>query len=276
MRGRNVGRGHVKAHQRGMILASALIGVAAVVLAIVAGWSTSQSRDAANRLLADQRAYVEVVRTRVTDWYGRHLADLDGSAVPVPIAAVLDGSGVERRYNLAGAVSDLILRDGLGYRVIALWLPDGSSAPAFDFTAGVLSGEPAVSALINGRELESAAVRDTQARMRAIATRLETRFSLRQQVVSAGRADINQFRAAECAAVAAGEIACLDTYTPLAATALGPLAGLDASLALSAWGTPIYVSNLMDSQVSAPPYSMAVAAGAPWGAAYRVMAVQPL
>lgn len=270
--------------QRGSLalVVALLMGAAMAVLLWVV--STLQARLADGTPQA-RATYLSGAATALRTWYGQNAARLDADDTPWDGLALLASAGVTRRYGLRVAVS---ARQGLpcppapgeclAYRVIALWLPPVSTPDTSAFDAATGAFAPAAKAtwtLVSGQDIERQAVARSRDTMADLQGALQSYFISRQRDDGASTTDTNWFRATPCSNTLAGALPCVDTWTPGAASGLGPLAGIDASRFYDAWGQPIQVSNLQHSSL-APPYAMALKTVTPWGSPLEATVLQPL
>jgi len=255
----------------------AVLAMVAVVVtlagAVVAGWATLATRAQSDALAQVQQAYMEEVRAALLGWYARELARVDRTPEAPDPGTLMREAGIAMRWGLRLAASERIARDGIGYRVIAAWLPGEGDASALDPASGRFTPSGTRRwIVVSGFDLQSAAVDETRARMDRLARHLESAYRARLLADPSRDVTVNRFRALRCSAPAAGELPCIDDYTPVASSGLPQAAGLDPLLLANAWGGAIEASNGADaSQVI--PFSMALRTATPWGAALAMFAV---
>lgn len=255
----------------------AVLAMVAVVVtiagAIVAGWATLATRTQADALAQVQQAYLEEVRIALQGWYARELARVDRSVDAPDASLLLREAGIGPRWGLRLAASDRLSRDGTAYRVIVAWLPGEADASVLDASSGRFT--PSAGARwtsVSGFDLQAGAVSETRARLDRLARHLESAFRARLLSDPSRDATVNRFRALRCAAPSAGELPCIDDFTPVDAAGLAQAAGIDPLLLINAWGGPIEASNGSGAS-QAMPFSMALRTATPWGGTLAISAV---
>jgi hypothetical protein len=266
-------RGCTHRSQRGFAVLAAAVVIVLIAAAVVTGWATLASVAQANDLDRLQREYLSQVRDNLLAWYRRELAQVDAVSAPPGAQLVLRSAGVTPRWRLQIALSERIERDGVAYRVIALWLPGEADASVLDAATGVFTPSPGARwLLVSGFDLQASAMTETRQRLVEVARRLESGYRLRHLADPSRDVEVNRFRAASCAQARPDDWPCLDTYVVLEASGLVAAAGLDARLLRNAWGAPIEASNLLDSSLVSP-HSMALRTVTPWGSTLAAVAV---
>ena len=259
--------------QRGFAVLAVAVVIVMIAAAIVAGWSTLTSVSQANEQGRSQRDYLSEVGVQLAGWYRREMGWIDAVASAPDPQRVRREAGITPRWRLRVEISDRLLRDGIGYRVMVAWLPGAGDTSVLDAATGVFTPAPNAQWMqVSGFELQSAALGQTRAQMSRLAQQLEIGYRVRHLSDPSRDVSINRFRAVSCAAPGSTEFPCLDSYQPVGATAIPTLAGLDPQLAFNAWGGPVEASNRMDSSLT-QPYSMALRTATPWGSQVGMIAV---
>jgi len=271
--------------QAGFSVVAAMLALFSISAALLLGTLQVEDQARGNREEVEQRAYIEDASRRLTLWYQANANTQEAIAGQLDMAAALAGAGIVPRYGLVAASSQQLSDGMVSWHVLALWLPDPQrvQGTALDpvtgvFTPGTLvsTGQPAtvVSATINGRAMQLAAFSESSRRVRLAAARLENMFAARRAMDPFSLGGRNWFRAGDCGAVLPGELPCYDAYTNLAATTAPAEAGIEAEMAVNAWGLPITLSNLQSSSL-VTPFSMSVRTLTPWGGVIGAIAKEP-
>jgi len=262
-----------------------MLALFSISAALLLGTLQVEDQARGNREDVERSAYIEDASRRLTLWYQANANTQEAIIGPLDMDAALAAAGITPRYGLL-ATSSQQLSDGLvSWHVMALWLPEPQrvQGTALDqatgvFTQGTLvsTGQPAVlvSASINGRAMQLVAFSESSRRVRLVAARLENMFAARRAMDPFSPGGRNWFRAGDCGAVQSGELPCYDAYTNLAATTAPVEAGIEAEMAVNAWGLPITLSNLQNSSL-VTPFSMSVRTLTPWGGVIGAVAKEP-
>ena len=266
--------------QRGLALVSALAVTLAIVLMLVAAWTSAAAARLEARQQLDREAQLALAGEVLSAWYRAHLAELDspGSEPPDP-AEALSGLGLARSVRVG--VSALQSRGAVLGRILVAWMPATAAADErFDAASGVLLGSSAGTRAIrvDGPALEQEAVMRAQRQLQHLASALELRFRARVVDDPLHRMDINHFRPLDPACVALmDELPCVPDYARADRFAFwqGQL-DIAAGELQSPWGAtyPLEISNGRDASV-APPFSLALRVLTPWGTLLQVRAVEP-
>ena len=266
--------------QRGY--AAVLVLVGAVAIAGIA--STMLPGLDASQTVAEQdfsqRAYLQSVRAALAAVYEREAAMVD-AAVPTPWSGQewLARAGVTPKFGLRVAVSDRIAVAGtpVAYRVLAAWLPrrGSDSVTTLNTATGVFSADAGVQwVVVSGQATQARRYASTLTAMQRFAVILQNRARAKLEADPARDIGVNYFRPVSGCSASAEEIPCLPAYVAASTVDFATNAGFDPAAARDAWGRALDISNTLDSQTTGPPYSMAIRATTPWGATFKVIAVQ--
>jgi hypothetical protein len=285
----------------GLLMFVLVLGIIAFTL--VLGYSGTLSRQQTNTLEQSQKQYVADSMAQVSRMWKTNALALDNTSGSNTVTAqeVLRLSSVQLRYGASVALSRVLLdpMSNSAYRVFALYLPttEDETAP-FDAAAFESSGELPTCAgstesctrrvlgTFSSLRVQRDLAVETEARLRRIASKAQAYFKARMLQDPERNISVNYFRkpSGDCQ-VHEMDLGCMDTYVPLVelesfgelrATRVAQNLGLGSQELLSGWGSPIEVSNLEDSKVSASPFSMAFRARTPTGETLTIFAVQPL
>ena len=256
------------------------IALAAIAITFIIGEAGVAAKAQSNSIDEQKEAYLDQATRAVESWYARNIAVIDSTAAsPFADVDIPALAGIERRWDLRIAQSARLADGDIAYRRIALWLPasnpDGS---ALDAATGTFSPGPNVRwRIVDGRAIQTDAYSRTLASMKAFARQLELRFYAKAAYDASSGLTVNWFRPRSgCASPNPDDIPCLDTFTDAGLINWSVILGTNPGNLRTAWGRNFLVSNLTDSNVAYPPYSMAINAITPWGATIRVLAVQPI
>lgn len=263
-------------HQRGSIFISILGVIAVVGIAIVMAANNLQAQALVSRSNAEKLEYLDNASEKVETWYRSHLSTVDALVDAPSIDTVVAEAGITLRLGLKLVASQRLTRDNVAYRVFVLWLPQADpDASTWNPATGDFSpAQGAEFRLVSGYALQSEAIAETERAIKSMAISLVNFFAARYE---AGGKDvsINHFRPDGTCSGATGLFPCLDTYTPAnaidwSAIGLSPLDMRDA------WGNPLQLSNLLDSNTTGPPYSIAIRSQTPFGRDLVINAFQRL
>ncbi len=220
-------------------------------------------------------------------WYRNNAYAVDSLSGQPAMSQILSQAGVQ----LAGAsydVSTLILDNGVGYHVFALWFPlpgaagTGLNKTTGQFQVGTLNGQPANTpyVLVSGLPLESQLVQQTRTNMYRIADLLVAYFDTQNAADADMDASVNWFRDSACSTTAVA-LPCYGsdnnnpsaTAVPVSQTALQPMIGLSDGEMVTAWApnTVITVNNYTTATL--PPFVVVLNSMLPWGGYLTVDAV---
>ena len=260
----------------------AMVFVLVLVLLMVTSWilglSSMEATRQDNALQNEQQAYLLRIQGALKNWYQQHAAAVEASTAPINIVTVLSTLGFPLKWHVTGASSHQLIQNNIAYHVFAVWIPGSAAASAsMDLATGIFTpGSAKAYELVDGFTLESGLVLQTTRTLQKDANRLQEMFRADTLQDEQHQINWNHFRAQDCSQVESDEMPCLDTYVALNQARLHALAGLDPSDEWDAWGSFLQVSNLLDSNTHAPPYTMALESVTPWGAIIRIFAIQPL
>jgi hypothetical protein len=180
-----------------------------------------------------------------------------------------------------------LAKDGVVFRRFVIYELTGTDTTQWNELTGEFSAAPDTRwRLIDGYAVQSRRILQTQQHLGNLALAFQRRFSLRVAADPLHDSGINHFRPTSTSCVPSrDELPCVDVYVPLSqlvaqsygsAKPLSQSVGLAEADYVSAWGTPIEFSNLLDSQVSSPPFTAALRVVTPWGYPIIINAVQQI
>jgi hypothetical protein len=269
------------ARQRGyaalllVLLASIAVFAFTVAPQFHAAWEANLAVD------AKEGEYLDTIAERLEQYYRQNAATLDRDPVPVlDQTTLLAAIGVQGKPTLHIVASNRLVGSTVNYRRIAVWLhnatPDTST---MNVTTGAFTpGANVKFRVVDGQRIQGQLYEDTLNGMKSFAGLLERRFRAKFESDPFRTLSINHFRpvSGTCTATA-DDMPCIATFTNVATAAnWAQLLSQDPATLTTAWGDPFSVSNQLDSQTTAPPFSMAIRAPLPWGGTVLVNAIQPL
>ena len=223
-----------------------------------------------NELVTDQR--------QLLTWYQNNTYALDNLAAQPNLNQILATAAVQLN-GASAAMSNLIISNGVGYHVFAIWFPipgavgTGLDPTSGQFSVGTVNGAPANTPYIlaSGFTIESLLVQQTRTNMYRIADLLVNYFADQNTNDADAAADINWFRTNDCAAINTVALPCYGTDSTnttavaMDQTGLQPMIGLSASDTITAWypNTVITVNNFTTATLS--PYVVTLNTVLPWG-----------
>ena len=196
-------------------------------------------------LARDQNAYLDQVIKTAHDWYQRVALSMEVSGDTLTESELLQKIAPNQKYGIRAQLSsrlglpcasDAAFGTCAPYRVIVVWLPPISATDATSINE----------------------------RLKVTASRIQN-YARAQQNITGLASFENFLRSSDCSRTVSGHLPCLDTYTAITSTTIPTLLGLPDSDFLTPWGDVILISNLLDSSVSAMPYSLSIKASSPWG-----------
>jgi len=280
--------------QRGFGLLAFVLLTAAVALSLVVGFAGTMVRSHHNMLVERNNGWLKEQAQRIQDLWRLEAFRLDEASAsnPYTAASVLSAAGVTPRWDAEARLSRVLLKDGLSYRVLVLYMPSESDAAnppnwaRFDATGefqpcGNMGANCAERqfVVISSLELQQEMAREARARLTQAAYRAQTFFKARLMLDPERNVSVNYFRVSSgsCSGSSALEVGCLDTYQSLVDAERSAVAlGLQGDDLVSPWGRPIEASNLLDSESEMPPFTMSFRTRTPAGTYLYVKATQPL
>ena len=285
--------------QRGAGLLFFVVALGIVAFSFVLGYAGILSRKQANSLVSDRSAYLRQVVERVAMVWPQHAMEYDDatSAVPLSAQSVVQEAGIESRYGVQFAVSNVLIDagSGLAYRTFVAYLPsEADGATGFDETKFMATGvaptcteaQCAFNEVLtfSSLDIERDMYRLTSERLNKAALKAQAYFKARMLSDPEKNISVNYFRKpqGECV-VSPIDLGCLDSYTPLSSLAAPGQTmasqaavnlGLGAPELMSAWGQPLEASNLEDASTTEAPFTMSFRARTPSGSYIKLKAIQ--
>jgi hypothetical protein len=248
-----------------------IVALAVPIYMIVS--SDAQVKEAASR--GNAELSIDVARVALSSWYERTIAN---DTAQVLVAPTFQQLGVDAKPTWRILVSEPITEDSLRFRrfVIVEEARPESSTAFTPSTGAFTSSVGNVYRQLDGKLIHTAALLATEERLKRLATLLQRRYSVMLTTDPLRDTTINHFRPRQGCSASANEIPCVDDYQAASTVGLQTILGLEPAGLVSGWGSPVEVSNGVDSNTVAPPYTMALRARTPWGTYVTAAAVQPL
>jgi Tfp pilus assembly major pilin PilA len=283
-----------KHSQQGFFLMALTAVLSVVAFIFILGYSSYYSKRASLTLIQSQQEYLYDAKARLLEAYAANLLKVDSD---LTYSAYRDGEawlqmgGVSKKWDVSVGVSDRLTKDGVKYTSVTLWLPtetDGTNPPSYNTGTGAFT--PCATApcpnrvytTFDGYGLQLEARSKSMAILNNAAVKAQSYFKARYLMDVVRDISVNHFRAPRnpggCGSVAADEIPCIDTFTPLRLTAVPTVIGLESQTLTNAWGLDVEVTNRAGgSNYLTSPYTMAFSTRDPWGGPPLIIyAVQPL
>ena len=253
------------------LLAAIAVASGALSIAIMQAFKTDRW---ATRLT--HQALLERSASAIRHWYRSHLADLARRPESLDMQAVLAQANVPTPQGLSAASTALLSDAGIPGHVIVLWIPGPSGQPArLDVITGMVVAPPdCLIERISGIDLQRHALRATSDSMARMARGIE-RWARGRRHLEIDDIGCNPFRAAPPCQAPGLALPALDHYVD-AGQVDWTATGITDAVTKDAWGAPIEVSTLVDSQTSRPPFSLSIRARPPFGGELTLAAIQPL
>ena len=227
----------------------------------------------------DQSTYLDDVLNNAKLWYQREAPTLELSGNTPSESEILQKIAPDHKYGLRAQVSNQLglpcAASAFGtcvpYRVIAIWLPPISAADTSSFNPsnGSFTADPAILSAGTGRLFNTMAYQQglmvqMNETLKLTASRIQN-FARAQQNLSGLTSFENFLRVEDCAHPNTMHLPCVDAYTPITSTTIPSMLGLADSDFMTPWGDVIQISNLVNSNNTALPYSLSLQATSPWG-----------
>ena len=235
---------------------------------------------------ASQQAQLQGLQKLLAMWYAENAWSLDSQVNPAGLPVLLSRTGISAPSGMAGAMSNLIVTNGIGYHVIAIWFPvPGAIGTGIDpvtgiFHAGTVNGQLANTpfALVSGFPIEAELVQKTRVNLDHLADDLAIYYTIRQAADADLDTEKNWFRDAQCSMTSLalpcyGNSSGVSAAIPVLQTDLARRTGLSSQDETTGWGasSPILINNYSINQNA--PYQVALYAALPWGGYLTVQAV---
>lgn len=286
--------------QQGFGLLAFVLATAVVAFSLVVGYSGTMVRQHYNSLQQRNEAWLKEQEDAIRSLWREEAFRIDQASAsnPYTVEDILKAASVNLRWEAQARLSRVLTEGEFSYRVLVLYLPSESDVTnppnlaQFELT-GVfqpcsnMAAEcaPRQFVLISSYDLQKELTREAQARLNKVAYRAQAHFKARMLLDPERNVGVNYFRKPSGSCVASpADLDCLDTYTPLASQTPGGWSVSPTAKALqltdeelvSPWGQPIEASNLLDSETTAPPFTMAFRVPKPAGGYLSAKAVQQL
>lgn len=298
-------------HQRGFGLLVFVAMVSLISFSIVLGYSGQLAKYESNRRPVKQKAYLNQVRDQLQAFYlaNATLLDEPSAGNNYTVEALVQAAGIHRRWDVRFAMSRVLDGDtGLKHRRVVAFFPtdtDVDNPPDLEsfeatghFVSCVNAGMPcAKRELVDFDSLwfHKDARIETQRRLERAALKAQAYFRARMLQDPEKNISVNWFRppfadaSGTCPSTPAylQDLPCLNTYTPLAyfdtgsatwkaSNSVAQQLGLADDELVSAWGDPLELTNLQDSETTDPPFTMVFRFRNPFGGYITVRAVQQI
>jgi type II secretory pathway pseudopilin PulG len=288
-----------KHSQEGFFLTALTAVLSIIAFIFVLGYSSYYSKRASLTLEQSQQEYLYDAKARMLEAYTAKALQVDSDltyeayhlspGTPDPGKVWLAMAGIPEKWSVSVGVSNRLTKDGVKYTSVTLWLPtetDSTNAPSYDPATGTFqscSTPPCAvrgSTTFDGYGIQLDARNKSYAVLNSAAVKAQSYFKARYLTDVVRDISTNHFRAprGSCGTVTSDEMPCIDNFTPLGATSVPALIGLDSLVLTNAWGLDVEVTNLGGgSSTTLAPYTMAFRTQDPWGGPPLVIyAVQPL
>ncbi len=232
-----------------------------------------------------QQTQLAANQQKLLVWYQNNAYAVDSVIGQPNLNQVLTQAGTQLNGATAD-VTDLVIDNGVGYHVFALWFPvpgavgTGLNHANGQFAAGMVAGQPANTPyiLVSGQALESQLAQQTRTNMYRIADLLTRYFGDQQAADADMSADINWFRSATCA-TGTMALPCYGTdntsatAVPVSETVLQTQVGLSQGDLVTAWAPNTLITINNYTTATLPPFSVVLNTVLPWGSSMTVDAV---
>lgn len=286
------------ARQQGFGLLVFVLLMAVVSFSLVLAYSSEMVRHQAVNRKNTEEAYLADVVSRVEAVWRQSSFAIDSPDVTntIDADAILEAARIPGEKRMKGVLSDVLVKDGLTYRAILLYIPsetEEKNPPDLDkfkkegvFAPCSLGEESECITpsyrIYSSYELQKEYLAQTTNRLKKVAYKAQAYFKARMLQDPERNIAVNYFRQPYGACVvSAQDVGCLDEFQPLtgdseAVKRAARVLGLNAAELVTPWNTPIEVSNLSQSEATDPPFTMAFRAKLPNGTYKTVYAVQQL
>ena len=277
--------------KQGGYAALALVLVLIVVLAaLIASYSARRGYVGVTHTARAQRHFLARARVRVMRYYEAHAADVDANGnAPWTGSQLLVRAGVPPRWQVAafiGARQSTTLDGGaitLDYRDIWLALPGsatGGRAVSAALNTSTNVFQPGTSPAwteIHGETVEAALAVRAQQQLNRFNSRLTAMYAADIASDPGRNVGVDYWQPAGCGPYGGGTITCTNgQFLPASNVNLATALGAQRVGTNNPWGFALTVSNTVDTNDTAPPYTFVIASPLPWGGAIDATVTAPL
>ncbi len=276
---------------QGGYAALALVLVVAVTLAaLIAAYSARRGYVGVSQTHRAQREFLTRAQRRITRYYSTNAAAMDANLnAPWTGAQLLVNAGVPPRWQveaLVGTRQSLPIDGGaatLDYRDIWLALPgNATGGPATPATLNSATNtfNPGTSpawAEIHGETVEAALTVRAQQQLNRWNSRLTAMYAADTASDAGRNVGVDYWQPAGCGPYGGGTIVCTNgQFLPASNVGLSTVLGAQRISVNNPWGLALQISNTVDANDTAPPYTMAIESPLPWGGALDATVTEPL
>jgi hypothetical protein len=276
---------------QGGYAALALVLVIAVTLAaLIAAYSARRGYVGVSQTHRAQREFLARAQRRITRYYSANAAAMDANLnAPWTGAQLLANAGVPSRWLVeafVGARQSLPIDGGmatLDYRDVWLALPgNATGGPAttatLDRTTNTFNpGTSPAWTEIHGETIEAALTVRAQKQLNRWGSRLTAMYAADTASDPGRNIGVDYWQPEGCGPYGGGIITCTNGQF-LSASNMGLSTALGAQRisANNPWGLSLQISNTVDANDTAPPYTLAIKSPLPWGGAIYATVTEPL
>ena len=272
-----------------MALALVLV-VAVTVAAFIATYSAGRGYAGVDQTRRAQRAFLTRAQQRVTAYYMEQAANMDANMnAPWTGAQILAQAGVPLRWQVQAFVGtrQSTQIDGgtvtLDYRDIWLAMPgsdagNAATPPALNTATNTFApGTSPAWTEIHGENIEDTLAVRAQQQMDRLSSRMTAMYAADTASDPGHNVGVDYWQPAGCGPYGGGIITCTNgQFLPASTVGLSTALGAQRVSSNNPWGLALMVSNTVDANDTAPPYTLIIESPLPWGGSMDATVTGPL
>lgn len=279
-----------KRSQGGYVALALVLVVIVTLAAAIAAYSARRGYAGVSQTHRTQRAFLARAQHRITRYYTTHAAAMDANLhAPWTGMQLLVRAGVPPRWQVqafVGTRQSMSLDGGavtLDYRDVWLALPGnatgGPATPAaLNTTTNTFNpGTSPAWTEIHGETVEAALAVRAQQQLNRFNSRLTAMYAADIASDPGRNVGVDYWQPAGCGPYGGGTITCTNgQFLPASNVNLATALGAQRVGTNNPWGFALTVSNTVDTNDTAPPYTFVIASPLPWGGAIDATVTAPL
>lgn len=258
--------------------------------ALIAAYSARRGYAGASQTQRTQRAFLARAQRRVVRYYTAQAAAMDANAnAPWTGPQILVQAGVPPRWQiqaLVGTRQSTPIDGGtvtLDYRDIWLVLPGSATGgpaatPMLNTVANTFNpGSSPAWTEIHGENVEDALAVSAQQQLDRLTSRLTAMYAADTASDPGRDVGVDYWQPNGCGPYGGGLIACTNgQFLPASTVGLETALGAQRISTSNPWGLALTLSNTVDANDTAPPYTLAIESPLPWGGSINATVTGPL
>ncbi len=263
--------------------------IVVTVAAIIATYSARRGYVGVSQTHRAQRLFLARAQRRITRYYSSHAAAMDANLnAPWTGAQLLVRAGVPTRWQVqawVGTRQSTSIDSGtvMDYRDIWLALPGNAASgpatlPTLNTTTNTFNpGTSPAWTEIHGENIEAALAVRAQQQLNRLNSRLTAMYAADTASDPGRNIGVDYWQPSGCGPYGGGIIACTnEQFLPASTVGLSVALGAQRVGTNNPWGLPLMISNTVDANDTAPPYTMVIESPLPWGGSINATVTGPL